>query len=160
MDRALSDSVEALNACVSKMDNCLNTTRQTTYNSTKLASTLLQSKRVFQLVSEYDVQRARLDLMEDIEPLLQKLYGKLEKGLNKLERERATLHQTFELNKLRLNNQETHPFVEFMKSDPVVIVSSSPEELERLKELKNHKEALLNKIHQLQKQNDTDDIND
>ncbi|CDO94068.1 unnamed protein product [Kluyveromyces dobzhanskii CBS 2104] len=149
MEHLLSESVDALSACVDNMEKCLIASKITTDSSTKVANNMLQTKRVFQLVSEYDVQRARLDLMEEIEPLLQKLYNKLEKGLNKVERERATLSQTFELNKLRLNNQETSPLGGAVKSDPVVIVSSTHEELEQLRELKNRKEDLMQKIQQL-----------
>lgn len=152
MDQSLLDGVEALTASVDNMETCLRNTKTTTESSTKLATNMLPCNRVFQLVSEYDMQRARLDLMEEIEPLLQKLYSKLEKGLGKLERERATLSQTFELNKLRLNNHGAAPLTDGIvndRSDPVVIVSSTHEELERLKELKNRKEELLDKIRQL-----------
>lgn len=150
MEKALSDTVKTLTTCVNDMDHCLEVSKMSTASSTTLARTMLQSKRVFQLVSEYDVQRARLDLMEDIEPLLQKLYGKLEKSLNKLERETLTLQQTFELNKLRLNNQETSPLADSSKSDLVVMASSTQEELECLKQLKSRKEELIRKIELLQ----------
>lgn len=149
MEEVLSEGVDALAACVDDMAKCLTVSKVTTDRSTKLAINMLKTKRVFQLVSEYDVQRARLDLMEDIEPLLQKLYSKLEKALTKLERERATLSQTFELNKLRFNNQESNPIIDNVKSDPVVIVSSTHEELERLKDLKNRKEELIQRIQEL-----------
>ncbi|KAM3161756.1 DASH complex subunit SPC19 [Lachancea thermotolerans] len=94
----LESAVELLSGTVSKLENQSNLSNQ-------LTMSLLQPRRVFELIPEYDIQRAKLDLIEEVEPLVKSLSGKLSKSLVKLERERDTLQQTLELNSLRLNNQ-------------------------------------------------------
>lgn len=135
-----------LEQTISVLDCTLNRLNQQGKHSKRLTSTILQQKRVFELVSEYDLQRARLDLSEDVEPVVDKLCNKLEKCLNKLERERSTLQQTYELDQLRLNNIYGTAKA---KNFPVVMGTSTNEELERLRELKSKKEDLTRMLNEL-----------
>lgn len=148
MAGSLEESVNALEASVMLLQDTVELLKTNSHKSTSLTSNLLHSKRIFQLVPEYDVQRAKLDLIEDVDPLVSKLSGKLDKSLNKLERERSALQQTFELNKLRLNNKydDGNDQDPDMSTEPVVMVSSTNEELEELKQLKQEKEKLLEQI--------------
>lgn len=142
MDHPLEQSIESLNKSVQLLQKTVNALQKKSDKSRLLANTLLKCKPVFELVSEYDIQKARLDLMEEVEPVVNRLIITLEKSLNKLEREKSTLTQTFELNKLRINNRNE-------KSDPVVMVSSTNEELEILKKLKERKLHLQEQIRQI-----------
>ncbi|AGO13764.1 AaceriAGL105Wp [[Ashbya] aceris (nom. inval.)] len=138
MDVSLDQSCVALENSVKLLGNTLERLAEQGEHSRRLTSTLLRSKRVFELVSEYDLQRARLDVIEEVEPVVEKLCSKLEKSLNKLERERATLQQTYELNQLRLNNR----LAGSSSRRPVVMGTSTAEELGRLREAKQRKAAL------------------
>ncbi|AET39235.1 Spc19p Ecym_4158 [Eremothecium cymbalariae DBVPG len=154
MDGSLNQSCLALQNSVNLLQGTLERLKEQGKHSKRLTTTLLQSKRVFELLSEYDLQRARLDLIEDVEPVVDKLCNKLEKSLNKLERERSTLQQTYELNQLRLNNRfgSGGGRVSKIQKYPVVMGTSTNEELERLRELKSRKEALEYQIQELKGQ--------
>lgn len=84
MAGSLEESVNALEASVMLLQDTVELLKSNSHRSTSLTSNLLHSKRIFQLVPEYDVQRAKLDLIEDVDPLVSKLSGKLDKSLNKL----------------------------------------------------------------------------
>ncbi|AAS54386.1 AGL105Wp [Eremothecium gossypii ATCC 10895] len=142
MDISLDESCVALESSVKLLGKTLERLAEQGEHSRRLTSTLLRSKRVFELVSEYDLQRARLDVIEEVEPVVEKLCSKLEKSLNKLERERATLQQTYELNQLRLNNR----LAGSGGRRPVVMGTSTTEELGRLREAKQRKAALEREI--------------
>ncbi|SCU89413.1 LAME_0E03400g1_1 [Lachancea meyersii CBS 8951] len=143
---SLQSSLQCLEKTVSKLNNESKT-------SNYLTKSLLQSRRVFELVPEYDVQRAKLDLIEEIEPLVNNLSGKVSKNLSRLERERDNLQQTLELNVLRLKNRFSGEdlFDEDAGSDVVFMTSSTAEELDQLKELKAQKSQLLERIRALEK---------
>ncbi|KAL6945192.1 hypothetical protein ACO0QE_002640 [Hanseniaspora vineae] len=61
----------------------------------------------FQLLPEFDIQKTRFDAMEAVDPLVSKIETKIEQMISSLERERATLQQTFELYKLRGSNSNS-----------------------------------------------------
>lgn len=141
----LESAVELLSGTVSKLENQSNLSNQ-------LTMSLLQPRRVFELIPEYDIQRAKLDLIEEVEPLVKSLSGKLSKSLVKLERERDTLQQTLELNSLRLNNQFSGEEMSDpdVSSDLVIMTSSTTEELDQLKKLKAQKAQLISSIQEIQ----------
>ncbi|AMD21108.1 HEL173Cp [Eremothecium sinecaudum] len=157
MGDSLQLSCLALENSVGILQGTLDRLKQQGTHSTRLRNTLLEPKRVFELVSEYDLQRARLDLIEDVEPVVDKLCSKLEKSLNKLERERSTLQQTYELNQLRLNNKFSTASRRFggSKRFPVVMGTTTKEELDRLRQLKSRKQALARELEELQAQEDS-----
>ncbi|SCW04102.1 LAFE_0H05974g1_1 [Lachancea fermentati] len=151
MTESLRQCLEALELSVSVLENTVSKLDSSSRVSNELTTTLLQSRRVFELVPEYDVQRAKLDLIQEVEPLVNRLNGKLVKGLNKLEREREALLQTYELNKLQLNNKtkDDEEADADMSTDPVVVASSTREELDLLKHLKKKREELSLKYEDL-----------
>ncbi|AQZ17337.1 SPC19 (YDR201W) [Zygosaccharomyces parabailii] len=116
-----------------------------------LAQTMLDCKRVFELVPEYDVHKAKLDLIEEVEPLVRTLEEKLDRSMVRMRRELETLQQTCELNKLRLSKSRDMESTDLeLSTDAVVITSSTNEELEQLKILKAEKVALQEKLERLQ----------
>ncbi|CAI7205515.1 CGH_3_collapsed_G0010440.mRNA.1.CDS.1 [Saccharomyces cerevisiae] len=136
MTDALEQSVLALEGTVSVLKDSVESLKCANEPSTNLASTMLQTKRVFRLVPEYDVERSKLDLIEEVEPL-----------------------QTYELNDLRLkknismddddalNSPDMGQEYEGRDADDVVMMASSTnEELEELKKLKEKKKQLENKL--------------
>ena len=102
MTDALEQSVFALERTVLVLKDSIESLKHANEPSTNLASTMLQTKRVFRLVPEYDVERSKLDLIEEVEPLVRTLGDKLRKSMSKMQRELDTLQQTYELNDLRL----------------------------------------------------------
>ncbi|SCU96719.1 LAFA_0G07734g1_1 [Lachancea sp. 'fantastica'] len=160
MADSLSQCVDALQSSVRCLEETVVTLGKESRTSNYLSKSLLQSRRVFELVPEYDVQRAKLDLIEEIEPLVNNLSSKVTKNLLKLERERDNLQQTLELNALKIKNRysgegdgqgdgdgdEDDVFGQNAGSDVVIMTSSTPEELKQLKELKAQKAQLLERI--------------
>ncbi|CAI5032165.1 ATV_HP_G0015040.mRNA.1.CDS.1 [Saccharomyces cerevisiae] len=120
---------------------------------------MLQNQKVFRLVPEYDVERSKLDLIEEVEPLVRTLGDKLRKSMGRMQRELDALQQTYELNDLRLkknismddddalNSPDMGQKYEGRDADDVVMMASSTnEELEELKKLKKKKKQLENKL--------------
>lgn len=148
---ALERSVESLETTVGLLKGSVGTLERNSKPNVYLTQTMLQSRRVFELMLEYDVQRAKLDLIEEVEPLVTTLQDKLEKSINRMRRELDTLQQTYELNKLRLSKNSTATAgagnADFdVSTDAVIIASSTNEELEELKNLKQQKEALRTRL--------------
>lgn len=165
MTDALEQSVLALERTVSVLKDSVESLKRSNEPSTNLASTMLQTKRVFRLVPEYDVERSKLDLIEEVEPLVRTLGDKLRKSMGRMQRELDTLQQTYELNDLRLkkninmendNDVLNNPEVsredegrDDVSTDVVMMASSTNEELEELKKLKEKKKQLENKLQML-----------
>lgn len=153
MSDALERSADSLENTVELLKGSVETLKKNSRPNTYLTQTMLKSRRVFELVLEYDVQRAKLDLIEEVEPLVSVLQEKLGKSLSRKKRELDTLQQTYELNKLRLNknsNGGTSLYPEFdVSTDVVIMGSSTNEELEELKKLKQQKETLRKKLEEL-----------
>ncbi|QLQ82287.1 hypothetical protein HG537_0H00480 [Torulaspora globosa] len=150
---ALERSVESLESTVELLRDSVVGLEKNSRPNVWLTQTMLQSRRVFELMLEYDVQRAKLDLIEEVEPLVTTLQDKLEKSINRMKRELDTLQQTYELNKLRLSKNHNaiggSGSAEFdVSTDAVVIASSTNEELEELRKLKQLKEALQKRLEE------------
>lgn len=117
-----------------------------------LAQTMLDCKRVFELVPEYDVHKAKLDLIEEVEPLVRTLEEKLDRSAVRMKRELDTLQQTCELNKLRLSKSRDVENADIdVSTDAVIMTSSTNEELAQLKDLKTRKLELQKKLEKLRK---------
>ncbi|QHS72406.1 Spc19p [Saccharomyces paradoxus] len=162
MTDALEQSVLALERTVSVLQDSVESLKRSNKPSTNLASTMLQTKRVFRLVPEYDVERSKLDLIEEVEPLVRTLGDKLRKSMGRMQRELDTLQQTYELNDLRLKKnismdgdgvldssdvgREYENRDADVSTDVVMMASSTNEELEELKKLKEKKKQLEDKL--------------
>ena len=98
-------------------------------------------------------------MIEEVEPLVRTLGDKLRKSMGRMQRELDTLQQTYELNDLRLkknismddddalNSPDMGQEYEGRDADDVVMMASSTnEELEELKKLKEKKKQLENKL--------------
>lgn len=160
MSDALARSADSLEGTVGLLKGSVETLKRNSRPNTYLTQTMLKSRRVFELILEYDVQRAKLDLIEEVEPLVSILQEKLGKSLNKMRRELDTLQQTYELNKLRLSKKPGggSGYPEFdVSTDVVIMGSSTNEELEELKQLKQQKEALQTRLELLRQHSTTFD---
>ena len=162
MAEYLEHSVASLGETVVLLQKTIDGLKKDSEPNNNLVQTILQSKRVFELISEYDVERAKLAQSEEIDPLVKTLEDKLGKSLGKLKRELDTLQQTYELNKLRLNNStngkngdasDTSFIADVdVSTDVVVMASSTNEELQELKELKLKRKLLQKKLQELKVQ--------
>ncbi|CAI4056917.1 hypothetical protein SUVZ_02G3230 [Saccharomyces uvarum] len=166
MADALEQSVLALESTLSVLKDSVESLKHANEPSTNLASTMLQTKRVFRLVPEYDVERSKLDLIEEVEPLVRTLGDKLRKSMGRMQRELDTLQQTYELNDLRLkkniNMEEDNDGLDNsdmrrddgggeadVSTDVVMMASSTNEELEELRKLKEKKKELQEELQTL-----------
>ena len=152
MTESLQQSVESLEDTIVILRNSVAKLEKNSQSNNHLTQTMLKSKRVFELVPEYDVQEAKLDLIEEVEPLVKTLEDKLEKSMVRMKREADTLQQTYELNKLRLNKDVIHRGDNDISMDVVVMASSTNEELEELKMLKAKKERLQHRLEILRQE--------
>ncbi|CCC68381.1 hypothetical protein NCAS_0B02970 [Naumovozyma castellii] len=153
MSEVLDESVECFQDMISQLQGSVDTLKSNSEENNYLTETMLQSRRVFELVPEYDVQRAKLSLIEEVDPVVKTLEEKLRKSLSKMQRELETLQQSCELNELRLNNTHTtgqEGDVDMSSDNLVVMASSTNEELETLKQLKTTKRELELKLAHLQ----------
>ncbi|KAH3902069.1 Spc19p SCDLUD_001880 [Saccharomycodes ludwigii] len=140
----LSKCLESLTATVTTLKNL-----ETSIQNDKCFMAY-KTHRVFQLLPEFDVHKAKLDAIETIDPLVNKIESKIEQALNRLERERITLQQTYELNKLRTNtNTKNNDPGSNNIANTVIMSSSTPQELAKLKELKAEREKLLKDLQDL-----------
>ncbi|CCE62379.1 hypothetical protein TPHA_0C02260 [Tetrapisispora phaffii CBS 4417] len=147
MTEYLDDVVSKLSGTVELLQNSIDKLHNNSAPNNNLTSNMLQTRRYFELISEYDVEKAKLAQNEEIDPLVKILHDKLGRSLGKLQREYDTLQKTYELNKLRLNNRVTEENgargdnddpnkineIDFdLSTDVVVMASSTNEELEEL----------------------------
>ncbi|CCF56920.1 hypothetical protein KAFR_0B06230 [Kazachstania africana CBS 2517] len=155
MAEALESSVVSLESTISLLQDSIETLKTDSKDNNYLTDTMLRCNQVFELIPEFDIERARNDLNEEVEPLIRTLQEKLKKSLSKMTRELDTLKQTFELNQLRLNNTATNNETDLssddinVSTDDVVMASSTNEELEELKRLRLKREELQERLNQL-----------
>ncbi|QLG73943.1 hypothetical protein HG535_0F04550 [Zygotorulaspora mrakii] len=149
MTDSLQRSMACLEDTITILENSVSKLASNSKPNDYLTQTMLSSRRVFELVPEYDVQEAKLDLIEEVEPLVKTLEDKLEKSVVKMKRELDTLRQTYELNRLRLDKTLNSKTDIDVSTDVVIMASSTNEELEELKMLKAKKENLQRKLQLL-----------
>lgn len=152
MNELLDDSVWYLEESVALMQESVETLKRNSEENKYITQVMLQCSKACELIPEFDVERARNDLNEEVEPLVSTLQEKLKKSLSKMKRELDTLNQTYELNALRLNNSNNNENMDTnidISTDVVVMTSSTNEELEELKELRSKKEQLLQRLESL-----------
>lgn len=151
----MTESLESSVICLESSNELLRRTVKKLQENAEpnnfLAQTMLDCKRVFELVPEYDVHKAKLDLIEEVEPLVRTLEEKLDKSTIRMTRELDTLQQTYELNKLRLSKSRDVESGNEMgvSTDAVIMTSSTNEELAQLKDLKSRKIELENRLQML-----------
>lgn len=151
MAESLACSVSYLESSNKLLRESVKKLKENGVSNNFLAQTMLDCKRVFELVPEYDVHKAKLDLIEEVEPLVRTLEEKLDRSLVRMRRELETLQQTCELNKLRLSKSRDMESTDLeLSTDAVVITSSTNEELEQLKILKAKKLVLQEELERLQ----------
>ncbi|GCF01446.1 DASH complex subunit spc19 [Zygosaccharomyces mellis] len=151
MAESLEQSVGCLEASNDLLRKTVTKLQDNAESNNFLAQIMLECKRVFELVPEYDVHKAKLDLIEEVEPLVRTLEEKLDKSTVRMTRELDTLQQTYELNKLRLSKSrdaETGNEMD-VSTDAVIMTSSTNEELAQLKDLKSRKMELQNRLQML-----------
>ncbi|GAV52912.1 hypothetical protein ZYGR_0AI01940 [Zygosaccharomyces rouxii] len=151
MAESLERSVGCLEASNELLRRTVTKLQDNAESNNFLAQTMLNCKRVFELVPEYDVHKAKLDLIEEVEPLVRTLEEKLDKSTVRMTRELDTLQQTYELNKLRLSkSRDVEDGNEMdVSTDAVIMTSSTNEELAQLKDLKSRKMELQSRLQML-----------
>lgn len=161
MAEALKCSVDCLESSNGLLRNTVSKLKENAESNNFLAQIMLDCKRVFELVPEYDVHKAKLDLIEEVEPLVRTLEEKLDKSVVRMTRELDTLQQTYELNKLRLNKSRDVENGNEMdvSTDAVIMTSSTNEELAQLKDLKSRKMELQNRSQMLRESKSSQDTN-
>lgn len=159
MSEALEESIWHLQEINGLLESSVNQLVEDSNTNNDLTRTMLRCKQVYELVPEFDIERARIDLNEEVEPIIEALSDKLKETLNRRAIDLNTLKQKYELNKLKINNGYTEQ--SFAGSagnstedgengaDVVVMGSTTNEELQELKQLRQRKDELQRKLQEL-----------
>lgn len=142
--------MESLDECVTYLEDAVELMKESVvrlHNDSEqsdiLCRGMLDIKRIFELIPEYDVESARLALFEEVDPMVKTLGDKIEKALVRKRRELDSLRQTVELNKLRLSGSGIEEDQDMdMSTDAVAIASATDAELDELRALKARRAEL------------------
>ncbi|KAG0670649.1 DASH complex subunit spc19 [Maudiozyma exigua] len=159
MSEALEESIWHLQEINGLLESSVNQLVEDSNTNNDLTRTMLRCKQVYELVPEFDIERARIDLNEEVEPIIEALSDKLKETLNRRAIDLNTLKQKYELNKLKINNGYTEQsFTGSVgdgtedgenSADVVVMGSTTNEELQELKQLRQRKDELQRKLQEL-----------
>ena len=159
MSEALDESIWHLQEISGLLESSVNQLVEDSNTNNDLTRTMLRCKQVYELVPEFDIERARIDLNEEVEPIIDALKDKLKETLNRRAIDLNTLKQKYELNKLKINNGYTEQsFAGYTgetsedglnDTDVVVMGSTTNEELQELKQLRQRKDELQKKLQEL-----------
>ncbi|SMN20881.1 similar to Saccharomyces cerevisiae YDR201W SPC19 Essential subunit of the Dam1 complex (aka DASH complex) [Maudiozyma saulgeensis] len=157
MDDPLEESLWHLQEINELLESSVHQLQEDSKQNDDLTKTMLRFKQVYELVPEFDIERARIDLNEEVEPIIHALGDKLKETLNRRAIDLNTLKQKYELNKLKLNNNYNNQSVENDDSmdnsnesgGVVVMGSTTNEELEELKQLRVKKDELQKRLNEL-----------
>lgn len=159
MSEALEESIWHLQEINGLLESSVNQLVEDSNTNNDLTRTMLRCKQVYELVPEFDIERARIDLNEEVEPIIEALSDKLKETLNRRAIDLNTLKQKYELNKLKINNGYTEQSFAGSAGDStedggngadvVVMGSTTNEELQELKQLRQRKDELQRKLQEL-----------
>lgn len=159
MSEALEESIWHLQEINELLESSVKQLVEDSNTNNDLTRTMLRCKQVYELVPEFDIERARIDLNEEVEPIIEALRDKLKETLNRRAIDLNTLKQKYELNKLKINNGYTEQSFtgytgdtgedETNETDVVVMGSTTNEELQELKQLRQRKDELQKTLQEL-----------
>lgn len=152
MTDALEESVWCLQEINSLLESSVQQLKSDSKQNNDLTETMLRFKQVYELMPEFDIERARIDLNEELEPLIRALKDKLKESIDRKAIDLNTLKQRYELNKLTINNSNNTQNLSMDKNDStdvVIMGSTTNEELEELRQLRQKKEELQKKLDEL-----------
>ncbi|OBZ70253.1 DASH complex subunit SPC19 [Grifola frondosa] len=102
----LRECVMAMEDCCDEVHEAQELTRQGTYDLPRMTK-VLQSERVFLLIDEGTVRRYKADLTEEIEPQINELLSRAEKGLQILIKKEGMLRSKVEAGQPRPSSRAT-----------------------------------------------------
>lgn len=144
MNKILEDCCSSLKSSVELLNSTNTLLVRSNEYSEALCKGIFQTRRVFEAVPEYDVQRAKLDLIEDLEPLVRLLEDHARRSLGKMSRELDTLRQTREYQRLRAQRAGS------ADTSGVVLASLTDDELESLRKLRAQRQELTERLKQVE----------
>jgi DASH complex subunit SPC19 len=134
---SLSSSVSLLNQSLSSLDSQIE-------DFSRLGN-ILDQNRIFTLIPEHDIQSAKKNVVDEIEPKMLKLVELIKMKISKLDRKSSSLESKIQLNSVRINN--------FRNDSTEVEIVGSQEELDQLRQLKLKKDRLKYRLSSIKLQN-------
>ena len=166
MNDPLADGIRSLKQSTALLQSAATKLEQETKQNSDLVSALLQSRSVYELISEFDIERAQIDLNEELEPVARSIGSKLRVALNRKFIDKTALKRRNELIQGVLNNNNTiinnngHDKnrdgvfggpTAVTSNDVVFMASTTNEELEELKRLRARRSELQKVLDALEK---------
>lgn len=147
----MSSFSNSLDACISNMNTMVNNLHQTNNKIRKSPSaSLFRSERVFELISEFDIDNARMKQLEQQSQYVGKLEVKLKSKLDRMEGELSQLQKQRDI--LALQNQKNDAINdedEDNNTSPVVLTEATEDQLNEWRNLRAQKIELLNKLQNI-----------
>ncbi|CCH62368.1 hypothetical protein TBLA_0H00790 [Henningerozyma blattae CBS 6284] len=151
MSRSLTTCVSLLKSIVNNASSTNEILRSDPNNS----ADYLKTHRVFELITEYDVEQARIGQIQQQSELLQKLYTKIGGKLNllsgelpKLQQQRALLQARLERNNSSIRDEESLENAEEL----VTMSNATEEEVSKLQSLKAKRLELQKQLDSINQQ--------
>lgn len=165
MNDPLADGIRSLKQSTALLQSAATKLEQETKQNSDLVSALLQSRSVHELISEFDIERAQIDLNEELEPVARSIGSKLRVALNRKFIDKTALKRRNELIQGVLNNNNIinnngHDKgrdgvfgvpAAVTSNDVVFMASTTNEELEELKRLRARRSELQKVLDALEK---------
>ena len=162
MNDPLADGIRSLKRSTALLQSAATKLEQETKQNSDLVSALLQSRSVHELISEFDIERAQIDLNEELEPVTRIIGAKLRVALNRKFIDKTTLKRRNELIQGVLNNNSNNSKTgnrdgvfggpaAVTSNDVVFMASTTNEELEELKRLRARRSELQKVLDVLEK---------
>lgn len=102
-ENTLNGCITSLSSSCSLLSQSLNSLDSQVPDFARLGR-VLDQHRIFTLVPEYDVSRAKRSLVDEIEPKTLRLVELIKLKLTKLERKKSAMEGKIKLNEVRINN--------------------------------------------------------
>lgn len=150
---SLSNCINSLSASVALLDDSLRAIDNATNDIPRLKK-VLSTNKVFGLVPELDLESAKRNIQNEVQPQVDALVLKIEKELNKLKRKKTNLASKVDLQQVRLENaakssRDSFSGIKGISASQISKGEIDELKLARLKLLQNKKERLKYSLSRL-----------
>lgn len=150
---SLSNCISSLSASVALLNDSLKTIDNATKDIPRLKK-VLSTNKVFGLVPELDLESAKRNIQNEVQPQINALVLKIEKELSKLKRKKTNLASKVDLQQVRLenaakSNRDSLSGIKGITANRISKGDIDELKLARLKLLQNKKERLKYSLSRL-----------
>ncbi|KAH3676240.1 hypothetical protein WICMUC_002117 [Wickerhamomyces mucosus] len=148
----LNSCNNSLTTSVNLLNNSINSLDLISEDFQRLTS-ILDQKRIFTLIPEYDIITTKSSLSFEIEPKISKIVEIINNKLSKLERKNLNLISKIQLNSVRIDNFQNENNKINLQDLEQDNIQGSEEDLIKLRQLKLKKDRLKYKLSGINLQN-------